>query len=77
MELFDGSMSRHFHRRKQPGVLTKADEMELAYEFLDLQDEDELEQFLGDLINGIGSILGKIVNSPTGQTSALAERGEA
>lgn len=67
MELFEGSMGRHFHRRQHPGFLNEADEMDLAYEFLDLQNEAELDQFLGDLINGIGSSLGKIINSPTGQ----------
>ena len=63
MELFDGSMSRRFHRKRHLGVLTDSDEMELATEILDVANEAELEQFLGDLINGIGSTLGKIVNS--------------
>ncbi len=66
MEFYGGSR-RHFPRKRRIGVLSDNDEMELTAEFLELADEAELEQFLGDLIGGIGSTLGKIVNSPIGQ----------
>jgi hypothetical protein len=62
---FEGGPRRHFPRQR--GVLSDSEEMELAAEFLEVADEDELEQFLGDLIGGIGSTLGKIVNSPMGK----------
>jgi hypothetical protein len=66
MEFYGGSPRRH-HRRDNSGVLSDSAEMELAAEFLNVADEAELEQFLGDLIGGIGSTLGKIVNSPIGK----------
>lgn len=49
------------------GVLSPSQEMELASEFMDVENEEELEQFLGDLIGHIGHTLGKIVKSPVGQ----------
>jgi hypothetical protein len=70
MEFSGGSGGRHHHRRYSnptPQVLSDSQEMELAAEFLDVANEEELEQFLGDLIGGIGSTLGKIVNSPIGK----------
>ena len=67
MEFSDGSARRHFRRDHPGGVLNESDEMELASEFLEVANEEEFEQFLGDLFHGIGSTLGKIVNSPVGQ----------
>jgi len=62
---FYGGPGRRFPRTR--GVLSDGEEMELASEFLEVANEDELEQFLDDLIGGIGSTLGKIVNSPIGK----------
>ncbi len=68
MEFSGGFGGRHHHRKySNPQVLSDSQEMELAAEFLDVANEEELEQFLGDLIGGIGSTLGKIVNSPIGK----------
>jgi len=67
MEYSDGSSGRRFPRRHHSGVLSDGQEMEYAAEFLEVNDEAELEQFLGDFISGIGSTLGKIVKSPIGQ----------
>jgi hypothetical protein len=67
MEFENGSSEAYFGNEPRQGVLSESEEMELAAEFLDLENEGELEQFLGDLINGIGSTLGKIVKSPVGQ----------
>lgn len=67
MELFEGSSRRQFSKRHHNQVLNEADEMDLAADLLDVNSEEELEQFLGDLISGIGSGLGKIVNSPVGK----------
>ncbi len=64
MEFYGGPGKKHVPRKH--GVLSDSEELELAAEFLELADEEELEQFLGDLIGGIGSTLGKIVNSPIG-----------
>ena len=66
MEFSGGFGGRH-HRRYSNPIMSDGQEMELAAEFLDVANEEELEQFLGDLIGGIGSTLGKIVNSPVGK----------
>jgi uncharacterized protein (DUF697 family) len=42
-------------------------EMELATELLEVANEQELEQFLGDLMAGATRAAGRLVNSPTGQ----------
>ncbi|HEY2291504.1 MAG TPA: hypothetical protein VGM86_12460 [Thermoanaerobaculia bacterium] len=42
-------------------------EMELAAELLSVSNEQELEQFLGDLFKKVGKVAGKIVNSPVGK----------
>ena len=66
MEFSGGFGGRH-HRRYANQILSDSQEMEFAAEFLEVANEEELEQFLGDLIGGIGSTLGKIVNSPVGK----------
>src|SRR5262245_3766691 len=48
-------------------VLTEADEVELATELLEVSDEAELDQFLGNLIKRAGGAVGKFVSSPVGQ----------
>jgi hypothetical protein len=67
MELSGSSSRRHFPKNHRNRVLSEVDEMDLAADLLDVTNEEELEQFLGDLISGIGSGLGKIVNSPVGK----------
>jgi uncharacterized protein (DUF697 family) len=67
MELLENLPGRNWQRKRYGGVLSETDEMELVSELLEVADEAELEQFLGDLIDGIGSTLGKIVNSPVGK----------
>jgi len=49
------------------GVFNEQDEMELAAELLEISDEQELDQFLGDLIKKAGSAIGSVVKSPIGQ----------
>ncbi|HLK70273.1 MAG TPA: hypothetical protein VKU19_42880 [Bryobacteraceae bacterium] len=48
-------------------VLTEGEETELAAEFLGLNSDTEMEQFLGKLIHNIGHSVGKWVKSPQGQ----------
>jgi len=48
-------------------VFNEAEQMELAAELLEVRDEAELEQFLGDLIKKAGSAIGKVIKSPVGQ----------
>jgi hypothetical protein len=48
-------------------VFNESEELELASEFLELQSEQELDRFLGDLISRAGRAVGTFVSSPTGQ----------
>ena len=48
-------------------VLNEADEMELASQLMEVNDEQELDQFLGALIRRAGRALGGLVRSPQGQ----------
>jgi uncharacterized protein (DUF697 family) len=49
------------------GVFHESQELELAAELLEVNNEQELEQFLGDLIKSAGKAIGGIVRSPIGQ----------
>jgi hypothetical protein len=66
MEFSGGTAGTRFAPEPRGGVLSDSDEMELASEFLEIANEAELDQFLGDLVGQIGSTLGKLVNSPIG-----------
>ena len=48
-------------------VFNETQEFELAAELLGVNNEQELEQFLGDLIKKAGNAIGGIVKSPIGQ----------
>jgi len=48
-------------------VFSETDELEFAAEFLAVQNEQELDRFLGDLISRAGRAVGTFVRSPTGQ----------
>lgn len=50
------------------GVFDEVTEMELAAELLELNNEQELEQFLGKLLKKAASVAGNIVKGPIGQT---------
>lgn len=45
----------------------EVEEMELASQLLEITDEYELDQFLGDIIKKAGSAVGKFVKSPVGK----------
>lgn len=47
-------------------VFDEAEEMELASRLLEITDEGELDQFLGDLFKGAGRAIGQFVRSPVG-----------
>jgi uncharacterized protein (DUF697 family) len=48
-------------------IFNEGQEMELAAELLEVANEQELEQFLGDFIKKAGKAIGGIVKSPIGQ----------
>jgi hypothetical protein len=49
------------------GVLTEADEMQLASELLNVTTEAELDQFLGSLVRKAAGAIGSAIRSPIGQ----------
>jgi len=48
-------------------VFDEVEEMELAATLLEIQDEEELEQFIGNLVRKAGKAVGTFMRSPTGQ----------
>lgn len=59
------------------GYLDETEEMELAAEFLEIQDEAELDQFLGKLIDKVGKGAKKFFRSPLGQKLGKMLKGAA
>jgi hypothetical protein len=58
-------------------VLNEVEEMELAAEFLEIHDEEELDQFLGKLIKRVGRRIKKFVKTPVGGALMRALKGAA
>ena len=67
MEAFGFTTEHEFGEGAGIGVFTEAEEMELAAEFLEVTDEQELEQFIGDLIRKAGKAIGKFAHSSVGK----------
>lgn len=61
----------------EAGVFNEAEAMELAAELLGVNSEEELEQFLGDLIKKAGKAVGQFVKSPVGQQLGGLLKGAA
>lgn len=59
------------------GVLSEIDEMELAGEFLEIQDEAEIDQFIGSLFKKIGSAARRLAASPLGKQIGGILKGAA
>jgi hypothetical protein len=47
--------------------LSEAQEMEFATELMEIANEEELEQFLGNLFNGVSKAVGGFIKSPVGK----------
>ncbi|KQV80823.1 hypothetical protein ASD15_13005 [Massilia sp. Root351] len=59
------------------GLLSEADEMELANELLSVTNEAELEQFLGNFLKKAASVAGSVIRSPVGQAVGGVLKGVA
>jgi uncharacterized protein (DUF697 family) len=59
------------------GLLSEADEMELANELLSVTNEQELDQFLGSFLKKAASVAGNIIKSPVGQAIGGVLKGVA
>jgi hypothetical protein len=49
------------------GVLTEEENANLAASLMEVRNDQEMEDFLGDIISGIAKTVGKFINSPTGK----------
>jgi hypothetical protein len=58
---------QEFESGAMPGELSEQEEIELAHELLAVNNEQELEQFLGSFIKRAVSTVGQIARSPIGQ----------
>jgi len=58
-------------------VFNEQQEWELAAELLEISNENEFENFLGDLISKAGKAVGGFLSSPTGQAVGSALKGVA
>lgn len=56
---------------------SEAEEMELAAELLTIQNEAELDQFLGKIFKGVSRLAGRAIKSPIGRQLGGALRGVA
>lgn len=59
------------------GLLSEADEVQLASELLAVSNEAELDQFLGGLIKKVGRVAGKVIRSPVGSAIGGVLKGVA
>lgn len=66
-----------FEFDNEEGVLSEADEAELADELLGVSNEEELDQFLGSLIRKVAKGAGKVLSSPVGQAVGGVLKGVA
>ena len=69
--------SESFEFDNEEGVLSEADEAELADELLGVSNEEELDQFLGSLIRKVAKGAGKVLSSPVGQAVGGVLKGVA
>ncbi len=64
---FSHEGGRYFPRRGGGPVFNEEEHANLASSLMEVNSEEELEYFLGDVISGAASAVGKFINSPTGQ----------
>ena len=62
-----GEYEQGFEFGQGEGVFSETQEMELASELLEITNEEELNQFIGNLIKSAGRAIGSAVRSPIGQ----------
>ncbi len=53
--------------RSNGPVLNEEQHAQMASALMDVNSEEELEYFLGDIISGVANTVGKFISSPTGQ----------
>jgi uncharacterized protein (DUF697 family) len=76
-ETFEFSPEMEYEGESSGSVFSEQEEMDLAAELLEVNNEQELEQFLGNLIKGVGRAIGSVVKSPIGRAIGGALKGVA
>lgn len=76
-ETFEFSPELEWESQSGHGIFSVSEEMELAAEMLEVNNEEELEQFLGDFIKKAGRAIGSVVKSPIGQAIGGVLKGVA
>jgi hypothetical protein len=78
MESFEfGEAEQEWAGESGGSVLSEVEELELAAELLEINNEEELEQFLGSLIKKVGGAVRKVVSSPVGKAIGGVLKGVA
>jgi hypothetical protein len=72
---FRETMSEEVGMLESP--LTEAQEIELASEFLEISTEQELDQFLGNVMKSVGGAVGRFASSDTGRALGGILKGAA
>jgi hypothetical protein len=73
---YGGEMENYPLASETP-ALSETEEMELAAQLLELETEEEFENFLGDLISGVANAAGGFINSSTGKALGGLLKGAA
>jgi hypothetical protein len=72
---------RYYSRRRQQNgsALNEETQMDLAANLMEMETEEEFEQFLGDVISQVADAAGKFISSPTGHAlgGALKDAAKA
>lgn len=76
-ETFEYSPELESESQSGQEVFNESEAMELAAEMLEVNNEAELEQFLGDFIKKAGRAIGSVVRSPIGQAIGGVLKGVA
>ena len=71
------SFEYDFESESEGGVFNESEIGELASELMEIHDEQELEQFLGDLIQKASKAVGSFIKSPTGKALGGILKGAA
>src|SRR5262245_10911965 len=66
LETYETFEATPFGYAGEAGIFGEADEIAMATELLGVSTEDELDQFLGDLVKKVGGAVGKIARGPIG-----------
>jgi hypothetical protein len=69
--------SESFEEELSPSIFSESEEIELTSELLEINNEEQLDHFLGDLISKAGKAVGKFIKSPVGKAIGGVLKGVA